>query len=80
MPKPEWVLTQDWNLTVEKTKEFKTLKAGSFVVPIDPYWLPAHIKNDSKHRFFDPSKEAYCYTAYGIVIIPKQFIRDVLNG
>lgn len=51
------------------------LPRGSFVRPIREGLLPAHVKNSLSHAFFDRHTESYCYTRYGIIVIPLAKIK-----
>lgn len=55
----------------------RTLPKGSFVRPIDLSYVPKHVLEQNEHRVFDPNSHAYCYTRFGIVIIPKAYYREV---
>lgn len=51
------------------------LPANSFVRPIELRWVPKHILEDHKWRFFNKELEVFCYTYYGIIALPKKIIR-----
>lgn len=55
----------------------KVLPANSHVKPIEPNWLPAHLKNTSDYKFFRPEKEVFVYCHFGIVVIPLSNMRRV---
>lgn len=55
----------------------KSLPNGSFVRPIELCYIPQHILDIPRNKSFDPEKEIYCYTRYGIMAIPKHMIREV---
>lgn len=52
-----------------------TLPAGTFVKPIEPYYLPDHIKNSDDYASFSPKTQVYVYCHYGIVAIPRRVLR-----
>lgn len=52
-----------------------TLPAGSFVKPIDFYYIPAHIKITFDWRVFNKDTHIFCYTRFGIIPIEKKKIR-----
>jgi len=54
----------------------RTLEAGSFINPIEPQYLPQHIKNTDEFKKMDHDLFVYCYTAYGILPIPRRIIRS----
>lgn len=74
MKTPDYVLNEEVKIMDSLLNE-KVLPAGSFVKPIEPYYLPKHIKDQTSFHWFDPRTEAYCYTFYGIVMIPLRSIR-----
>lgn len=52
------------------------LPEGAFVSPIDPYYLPRHIKEHSSYKWFDPETHVHCFTRWGIILIPKRIVRE----
>lgn len=48
--------------------------AGTWVKPIDKYYLPQHIKEGEAYRWANHDVEIFCYTSYGIVLIPRKAI------
>lgn len=71
MKVPDYAIQVDVNF-MSADGELKTLKAGSFVKPIEACYLPAHIKNDKKAMYnFDPKTETFVYCRSGIVRVPK---------
>lgn len=74
MKTPDYVLHTDFTYH-ESSHDTKVLRAGSFVQPIDIYYIPKHIKDN--YKFFDTEKETFCYTHYGIIVIPRNLIRMV---
>jgi hypothetical protein len=59
------------------SSEHKTLKEGTFVKPIEPQYVPKHVKDDPLRRVYDGTKDTYCYTPYGIFPVPRKSIREV---
>ena len=69
----------------------RTLPQGSFVRPLELHYVPKHCLAERENSFwthvpdswggqkirksFDPLTEVFCYTRYGIITIPRQFIR-----
>lgn len=68
---PEYVLTTPF--FVQSSGLTKELPAGSFVKPIEACYIPDFIKE--KLKISDPETETYCYTAYGIILVPKNILR-----
>lgn len=54
----------------------RTLPAGSFVRPIELKYVPAHILDDEQWRWFNKEREVFCFTRYGIIPIPKEYLRE----
>ena len=55
--------------------EKKELPAGAFVKPIEYKWVPKHILDCDMGRWFNKDIQTFCYTHYGIVVIPNEMIR-----
>jgi hypothetical protein len=53
------------------------LPAGTFVKPLEPTYLPAHIKAGIDYETFRPETEIFVYCSVGIIVIPKHAIRSV---
>lgn len=52
------------------------LPAGSFVCPIDWYYVPKHVKESDRYRWFDKETHSVCYTRFGLVPIAKRVLRE----
>lgn len=74
MATPDYVLIEDVHYT-SGGYETKTLLAGTFVRPIDKYYIPQHVKDKTEHKFFNEDLEMYCYTPHGIILIRKNKMR-----
>lgn len=74
MKMPDYRTIEDCVLKGDFFSDSKTLPAGSYVKPIDWYWLPAHIKEQYKH--YDRHTMLICYTRYGIFPIPKAIVEE----
>ncbi len=72
MALPTYITNEDFPIA-----QNKVLPVGSFVKPIDEYWLPKHIKDKPEHIWINRDKEIYCYCHFGIVILPIKIIRKV---
>jgi hypothetical protein len=55
----------------------KVLPAGSFVKPIRECYLPKHVTEDPKNRFFDPNVHLYVYCYYGFIYVEQKQIMEV---
>ncbi len=73
---PDYITTEDFRFTRDWHNEL-TIPKGCFVRPIETYYLPKHIKDDSWYKWFDPDKEIHVYCSFGIVCIPKKIVRRV---
>lgn len=76
---PDFCLTEDTQVAEAGGWETKTLAAGTFIRPIDYYYVPKHIRDAEENRWFSADKEAFCYTPLGIKLIDKNKFRRV-NG
>lgn len=61
--------------TFIKGGETLILEKGAFVRPIRPGLVPSHIKNQVGGAFFNERTETYCFTKYGMIIIPSEKIQ-----
>lgn len=79
LPTPNFVLDQDYETQVKGAS--KTLPAGSFVRPIDIYYVPKHIiEQDEEQPYvfrFRADSDLWCFTHYGILKIPKKLVRKL---
>ena len=79
MKTPNYILKEELKYPSERgaMHDLKTLPAGSFVRPIQPQYIPKHVLEDERWRWFTPSTDTFAYTSQGIVMIPKNIIREV---
>lgn len=75
MATPDYVLMEAYSFYLWSNTESKTLEVGSFVRPVDPSYLPAHVMKDDRFKNFDPNTQVFCYCRYGLVPIPKKIVR-----
>lgn len=74
----EYVTTEDFNYSsVDDASRRFLIPAGTFVKPIYHYNLPAHIRGSKMYFWWNPTKDTFVYCHYGILIIPKDIIREV---
>lgn len=83
---PNYILDRDF-LHYFNPQNSITLTSGMFVKPIERRYVPKHILdaadwsifNDKKrvYEMHDDSTAVFCYTSKGIVLIPRDFIREV---
>ncbi len=70
---PNWRLTADF-IVKRAGRTSVTLPAGSYVRPMDLYYVPEHIKD--ANPYFWESSETYCYTRHGIVAVPNHYLQE----
>lgn len=73
---PDYVLQSDFHMRSGNGDPI-VLLAGSFVRPLDLRWVPPHIKDDERNRYFNKDTQIYCYTSFGIIPIYLADIRQV---
>ena len=71
---PNHALTEAYSYAVGN-QDTRTLPQNAYVCPIDPYYLPRHLKESSEYAFFNAETHVYCYTRYGLIPIPKNIVR-----
>lgn len=74
MATPDFVLTEEFSI-YNGPQDSKVLKAGSFVRPISKCYLPKHITEDPHNQYIFDDR-VFCYTHYGIILIPKKLLRQ----
>lgn len=74
----EYLLKNDYTYYTYYTNQrhSKTIKAGTFLKPIDIRWVPKHIKEAKENRYFNDKKQIFCYCHYGIIAIDRDNIRE----
>lgn len=70
---PDYILIEDYTCYMGPGDPI-ILKAGSFARPLEPNWVPEHVKTG--YRSASPS-QVHCYTHYGIIPVPKKLLRKV---
>lgn len=75
MKTPSYMLMKDHHISIG-VGETRILPAGSFVCPVEPYYLPRHIKDQPSFQYFNRQTELFCYTRFGITVIPKHLVRE----
>ena len=73
MRTPDFVLNEDFFFG--PSNDQKVIPAGSFVRPIEFKYVPK--ETISRAGFFSKADSQFCYTRYGILIIPKILIRSI---
>lgn len=79
----EYVLNNTVAYGIGKGGSSLELPAGAFIIPIDQYYLPKHIKDipkyeiRGKYSFSYNDEYKFCYTRYGILPILTKYIRKI---
>lgn len=74
---PNYRLTEEWLIQVNKGyMDPLKLPTGTFVRPIHIDYVPKHVLEDPRWKYFDSKNEVFVYTYYGIVPIPKHIMRE----
>ena len=77
---PNYLTTASINI-LDGSGGTQTLPVGSFVRPIDPYYLPKHIKEKASGTGFtwgvNLGTHSWYFTHYGIVILPINIVRKL---
>lgn len=74
MSTPDYVLKEEYRFSVGP-QDVRVLPAGTFVRPIELYYVPKHVVDNPDYRHFNKHEEVFCYTRYGIIPIPRKHIR-----
>lgn len=75
IPTPNYVLTVAHTIQNGPYDSF-TLPQGSFVRPIDPRYIPQHVLDNPKYKYFNKEYELFVYTKHGIIVVPKSIVRQ----
>lgn len=73
----EYCMSEDYKYVEPGTWDTNIIPRGTFVKPLSIYYVPKHIKDLPLNRFFDATNEVYVYCSYGIISVPKKFIREI---
>lgn len=76
MSTPNYVLTEPVPFSSGRM-DTKILEAGVFVRPIEYCYVPKHVIEDSRWRWFNKSSDVFVYCHHGIIAVPKASIRRV---
>jgi hypothetical protein len=77
MKTPEYVTKEPWSYKKSFNTEPVNFPAGSFMKPIDPYYLPKHVLDSDEYRWSNKNTETFAYTRIGIIPVPKDLLRKV---
>lgn len=69
--------TEEVNVVSLSENKTITLPFGCFVKPINPDYLPRHIKEAKEYDYCIQNGWLICYCYYGIVAIPKIVIEEL---
>lgn len=71
---PNYILRDAYR--IDYLGDLVELPAGTFVRPIHIDYVPKHVMEERRHRYFSPTTETFCYTRFGIVAIPNELIKE----
>ncbi len=72
---PNYVVSHDITISTDKMGFQKVLPSGAFVRPIHKDYLPKHVLEKHKDSLSDYYVMCYCY--FGLIPIPKSYLREV---
>jgi hypothetical protein len=77
VPTPNYLTQEEYSVKVLGND--KVLPANSFVRPIEYTYVPKYLKEieDMPYQRFNPQTEVFCYTHWGIVVLPLKLLRRV---
>lgn len=79
LPTPNYVTDEEYTVTVKGTN--KILPVRSFARPISYYYLPEYLREEEEAKpvygRMNQEKEVYCYTHFGLVLLPWKLLRKV---
>lgn len=73
---PNYMTTEDIRLVADWQDEF-IIPAGTFVKPVDLVYVPKHVVDSKYNMHYNKDEDQFCYSSYGMHIIPNKFIRKV---
>ncbi len=76
MRTPDYILMKDYTISISPG-DVITIPVGSFVRPIDAYYIPKGIRDKYGCRWFNEDSQVFCYTRFGILPIEKDAFRQV---
>jgi hypothetical protein len=76
MKTPNYRLTEPVSLPSKGRVGDNDLQAGEFVRPIELVYVPKHVLDDERWKWFNKDTEVFCYTRKGVVPIPRYKIRE----
>lgn len=73
---PTYVTIND-HVIYEGISGNKILPAHSFIRPIDWYYVPTHVMDDTKFKYANKEKEIICYTRYGMILLSRDNVTTI---
>lgn len=74
---PDFITIEAWSYSKGVGQEPVQFPPGTFMRPVDTYYLPKVILDSSDYMWFNPTKEVYCYSPIGLIPVPKSLLRRV---
>lgn len=76
MATPDYVLVEEYVISTGPGDPLR-LPRGTFVRPIEKQYVPKHILDDPRYKYFTPETEMFIYCYFGIIVIRKELVRRV---
>lgn len=73
---PNYVLSVVVILRYSPTDE-KVLEAGTFVRPVELQYVPEHVIQDKRWKWFDKDTDVFVYTRLGFIAVHRKNLREV---
>lgn len=72
---PNYIITERFTVSLTPS-DIQELPAGSYVRPIDYRYVPKHVKDDPKNKYYFENTDVFCYCKFGIILIKKDILRQ----
>lgn len=72
---PEFITTEDYKFG--PLNDERVLPKGSFIKPIDVYYLPKHCYNYPTTMYYNKDRDVFIYCRFGIITIPKKLVLEI---
>lgn len=76
MKTPNYVLMEDVSYT-KGVYSSGMLPKGTFVRPVELGYMPKHVVDDERWRWFNKEKDVFVYCSIGFIVVPKSSLREV---
>ena len=72
---PNYITNTDVRITINIT-ESVTVPAGTWVKPVEYYYVPKHIKDIPWWKHLNTEERVFTYSHYGFLPIPRKHISE----